>query len=284
MYRFIFFASNVVCQVTNKQLEFTVDKIRISRPQFQKIFLNMHYNKSKLLMKNILLVAAVICISIVKLSAQNVDPWITKAYKELYNRTPTTDESNIKNYNNGTWNNYCELVSYVAGYNNNRSGSYLKGDPWLFKAYCELYNRVPTVWELNIKNYNNGSWNSYEELKNYIRQYFASLSSNRLEVKVGKVRSATTIADMAAVFLLDGRVVAIDLIGNDAGSLKAVGGPELISKGVTGVIGQNGASLISDDGSTLKNLQGVSFSGYSLKSEQGAKKIKTAGKTTLVIF
>ena len=33
----------------------------------------------------------------------------------------------------------------------------LKGDPWIFNAYKDLYNRQPNAWELNIKNYNKGS-------------------------------------------------------------------------------------------------------------------------------
>ena len=102
------------------------------------------------------------------LHAQNCDPWITKAYTQLYGRGPTGDECNIKNYHNGSWNSYCELVGYIAGYNRNRSSTTgVKGDPWIFQAYCELYNRTPTALEVNIGNYNQGSWNNYGELKNY---------------------------------------------------------------------------------------------------------------------
>jgi len=106
--------------------------------------------------------------------AQNCDPWIQKAYLEIFKRNPTTQECNIKNYNNGSWNSYCELVSYVAAYKR-------AGDPWIFKAYCELYNRVPSTSESNIYNYNNGSWHSYDQLKAYISNFQKGMVKERTE-------------------------------------------------------------------------------------------------------
>lgn len=53
-------------------------------------------------------------------------------------------------------------------------GSFVRAqncDPWIVQAYKEYYQRTPSATECNIKNYNNGSWNSYEELKGYIRKY-----------------------------------------------------------------------------------------------------------------
>jgi hypothetical protein len=44
-------------------------------------------------------------------------------------------------------------------------------DPWIVQIYKELYNASPTAKECDIKNYNNGSWKSYNELKGYIKQY-----------------------------------------------------------------------------------------------------------------
>ena len=236
-------------------------------------------------MKRILLFALLACsLSASELVAQtSVDPWITKAYSELYKRTPNAEESKIANYNNGSWNSYPELLSYIVAYNNNKGGSHIKGDPWIFRAYYENYNRIPIPWELNIRNYNNGSWNNYDELKKFITEYQNALVVNRLQVVMATVKSVAKLAETAAVFILDGKPVAANLIGNDAGSLKAVGGNELKAKGITALIDMNGATLISDDGSTLKNLKGVQFSGYGLMSEEGAKKIRTAGKTTLVI-
>jgi hypothetical protein len=236
-------------------------------------------------MRKIFLLVLFVSASFVSvLNAQAVDPWITKAYKDIYDKTPNAEESKIANYNNGTWSSYCELVSHIVTYNNSKSGSHIKGDPWIFKAYCELYNRVPTRWEINIKNYNNGSWASYDELKKFIQEYFSSLKANNLEVKMAKPQGAKSVTDLAVVFLIDGKIEAADLIGNDAGSLTALGGEELKAKGITKLIGMDGATLISDDGSTLKSLAAVNFLGaYTVQSGDGSKTIKTSGKTTLVI-
>lgn len=44
-------------------------------------------------------------------------------------------------------------------------------DPWIIQAYGELFGRKPTAAECNISNYNNGSWNNYDQLKGYIKAY-----------------------------------------------------------------------------------------------------------------
>jgi hypothetical protein len=235
-------------------------------------------------MKQFILLAGLVIAMLTSVTAQSVDPWITKAYNEIYKRTPSTAEANIKNYNNGTWSSFPELVSYIVAYNNKKAGAHIKGDPWVFQAYYEMYNRTPIEWELNIKNYNNGSWSNYDELKKFITEYQNALVINRLKVVMAKVKAATAFAEMAAVFIQDGKVIAADLIGNDAGSILVVGGQALAAKGATALIGLDGVKLISDDGSTIKSLQGVNFSGFGLQSEEGAKKIKTAGKTTLIIY
>ncbi|ANE52140.1 hypothetical protein [Flavisolibacter tropicus] len=97
------------------------------------------------------------------------DPWIVKAYKQLYNRTPSADECNIRNYNNGSWSNYNELETYIKNYNNAKTTT--SCDPWIVKAYQELYRRTPSAQECNTRNYNNGSWNNYNELVTYIKNY-----------------------------------------------------------------------------------------------------------------
>ncbi|HYH15556.1 MAG TPA: hypothetical protein VD794_10060, partial [Flavisolibacter sp.] len=99
------------------------------------------------------------------------DPWIIKAYQELYRRTPSATECNIRNYNNGSWNNYNELVSYIKKYNSQAAAPSANCDPWIVQIYKSEFGREPNATECNIKNYNNGSWASYDQLKSYIRQY-----------------------------------------------------------------------------------------------------------------
>jgi len=99
------------------------------------------------------------------------DPWIVQAYKELYGRTPNANECNIRHYNNGSWNSYSELVMYIKKFNGQASATPANCDPWIQDIYKKEFGREPDATECNIKNYNNGSWNSYDELKGYIHQY-----------------------------------------------------------------------------------------------------------------
>ncbi len=52
--------------------------------------------------------------------AQNCDPWIVSIYKQLYNRQPSSEECNIKNYNNGSWSGYEQLTGYVKKYQDDK--------------------------------------------------------------------------------------------------------------------------------------------------------------------
>lgn len=100
------------------------------------------------------------------------DPWITKAYQKLYGRNPNNNayEWDKNNYNGGKWSSYCELVGHIVMYNNRKNG--IKTDPWIYRAYCELYNeKVPTGNELTTTNYNGGQWANYDVLKNAIQNY-----------------------------------------------------------------------------------------------------------------
>ena len=112
--------------------------------------------------------------------AQNCDPWIVQIYKQLYNRTPSAEECNIRNYNNGSWNNYDQLVSYIKAYNSQKSTASTPSpaaancDPWIVQIYKQLYGRGPSAEECNIRNYNGGSWSSYEQLTGLVKNYVTS--------------------------------------------------------------------------------------------------------------
>ncbi|HEV7330651.1 MAG TPA: hypothetical protein VGN63_06375 [Flavisolibacter sp.] len=206
--------------------------------------------------------------------AQSCDPWITQAYKQLYGRTPSTAECNIRNYNSGSWSSYAELVGYIAGHNRYKSGNFLKGDPWIFQAYVELYNRIPNAWEVNIQNYNNGSWGSYAELKNYIKQYQNAMSKNGIKTNVGKLNNNT-----AVVFTdNNNNVLAVDLVKLDGGQVISAGGGNVISAGGGNVISVGGGNLTIN-----QSTPGVSFGGDRTIQSTGTKVVATAGKTKLVI-
>lgn len=146
----------------------------------------------------------------------------------------------------------------------------LKGDPWIFKAYQELYFRKPNAWELNIYNYNQGSWNNYEELKTYITRFQSSLASNGISISTLVFNKSQTVA----LFNKGGKSIAVDLISNDGGSIVAQGGGNLVAQG--------GGNLVAQGGGNIQDLQGVGFQNvYKLLS--GQKVIASSGKSALVL-
>lgn len=207
--------------------------------------------------------------------AQSCDPWITKVYKQLYGRNPSTAECNIKNYNNGSWSNYCELTGFIAGYNRNRSGISLKGDPWIFQAYCELYGRAPQLWELNIQNYNNGSWANYGELKAFIQEAQKDWASNNLRPLAG----TTNTGKPATVFVdPNNTLLAIDLVSPEGGAVIAPGGANVIAAGGGNAVAAGGANFQFNS-----NTPGISFGSDRIIHSAGTRVIQTAGKTKLVL-
>lgn len=166
-------------------------------------------------------------------------------------------------------------------FNFNADAQKLTGDPWIFQMYKELYNRQPSAWELNIKNYNLGSWNNYGELKTYVQQYQNSMTSKKLTVTVKSIDNKKS----AAIFHQNGVPAAGSFINNDSGSLIGNDGAGLIGNDAAGLIGIDAATLIGIDAATLKNLPGVSFGivGTRYLGSSGIKVIPTSGRGTLVI-
>jgi hypothetical protein len=136
-----------------------------------------------------------------------------------------------------------------------------KADPWIIQAYKEMYGRQPTTWELNINNYNLGSWNNYPELKRYVQEYQSSMQNNGYTVSLKALANNQT----RVTFLQNGTAVAAGLIGNDAGSL----------------VGNDGASLIGND---VAGLAAISFADVSTKFTQasGIKYVKASGRGRIV--
>lgn len=238
--------------------------------------------------------------------AQKCDPWITQAYQQLYGRGASASECNIRNYNNGSWSSYPELVGFIAGFNRNKPGDFLKGDPWIFRAYMELYNRAPIAWELNIQNYNNGSWSNYNNLKGYIQQYHAALQSNGLAIKAGVLNGKPVAVLMDEK---NNQALAINLVTNDGGQLIAAGGGNVVSAGGGNVVSAGGGNVVSAGGGNVvsagggnlisagggnlmsitsnltiqRNLAGITFGSARQVMSAGSKVIATAGQTKLVI-
>lgn len=118
------------------------------------------------------------------------DAWVTSAVKEVTGREPNgsgnSGDCNIYNYGNGSWNSYDDLKNKVRTYFSQRavlnqtatqSTSGQCNDAWVTSAVKEVTGHAPNgsgnSGDCNIYNYGNGSWNSYDDLKNKVKTYFA---------------------------------------------------------------------------------------------------------------
>ncbi|HEY0667962.1 MAG TPA: hypothetical protein VGD22_07290 [Sphingobacteriaceae bacterium] len=251
------------------------------------------------------------------LAQSNCDPWIVSIYKQLYNRQPSADECNIRNYNNGSWSSYQQLTGFIKGYQSSRSGgsssalspSMVTGDPWIMEIYQKTYGRRPNSWELNIRNYNNGSWSSYDELAGYIRQFQKSLSDNGLVIETALLNDRYNLVaikkgnEYLSANILEnkgGNVVAAggaNVISAGGANVVSAGGANVVSAGGANVVAAGGGNVISAGGANLRysvastgaprisvspGLLGAGFgSGYSIQS--GAKlQVKTSGNGSIV--
>ena len=207
--------------------------------------------------------------------AQNCDPWIIKAYQELYRKTPSAEECNIHNYNNGSWNNYNELVSYIKAYKkksaNTTSNATVKGDPWIIQIYNELYNRTPSAWEVNIQNYNGGSWNNYNELKKYIQDFQSALRKLNVDITVKDAGNGNAVAFLTE----NGQAKAVAMVSSNGGQVIAAGGGNVIAAG--------GGNVISPGGANLQDLAAMNFGSRYTVQSAGTKVIPTSGKGAIII-
>ena len=221
-------------------------------------------------------------------SAQNCDPWIVQAYNELYGEAATPAECNIRNYNNGSWNSYKELQGYIQSYVARTNASFvgsegvtLSGDPFIIRIYQKLYSRYPNAWELNIRNYNNGSWNNYGHLKSLIQAYQNSLSQQHVEIK-----TAAYNGNLVTGFFIDGKQVAVNVVSAGGGNVVSAGGANAVAAGGANVVSAGGANVVSAGGANIminRNMAGVSFGGgRSIQSTSG-RSIRTSGSGSLII-
>lgn len=223
--------------------------------------------------KNLFSFCAFILLSVMA-NAQSCDPWIIKAYQQLYGRGPSAEECNIRNYNNGSWNNYNELVSYIKSFKSkksNTSSAAVQGDPWIFQAYRELYNRTPSAWEVNIQNYNGGSWSNYNELKKYVQDFQNSLRKLNMDIKTVDAGNGKAIAFLTE----NGQAKAVALVNLNGGQVVAAGGANVVSAG--------GANVVSAGGANLQNLAAMNFGSRYTVQAAGSRVVPTSGKGAIIV-
>ena len=128
-------------------------------------------------------------------------------------------------------------------------------DPWVSSAvtnYKGVVNGVGNFGECNAQMYNNGSWNSYQELFDGVKTAFQNMRGN---VTISK----TTM-------------------GNGNFKIVTDGGSGFVE---TKMITSDGASVITNDGATVIASGGGNFSGMST-TDGNEKRIKL-GKSVLII-
>lgn len=161
----------------------------------------------------------------------------------------------------------------------NLNAQKLKGDPWIFNAYQELYQRQPSAWELNIKNYNSGSWNNYDELRKYVKMYQISLRNSNLTVSTTILKSGNVIA----LFNQNGRSIAANLISQDGGGIIASGGGNIIASGGGNIVASGGGNIVASGGGNFAALKGVFFGSKYSTLSVGTTIIPASGNGALII-
>ena len=134
------------------------------------------------------------------------------------------------------------------------------GDPWIKKVFNVTWGRDPTALEYNITRYNNGHWNNYNELMNYIyetqkNEYQASITY-KYSQKIFKNNQV-----VVGVFK-GGTQIATALITNDGGSIVASGGGNMISPNGGSIVASGGGNIVASGGgniAVMPTTKGVYF-------------------------
>jgi hypothetical protein len=151
----------------------------------------------------------------------------------------------------------------------------LTGDPWIFNAYNDLYRRQPNALELNIHNYNNGTWGSYTELKQYVQDFQNSLRNQNITIAIGSTRNS---GQLVAGLVINGQLVAASIVAAGGGNIVAAGGGNIVAAG--------GGNIVAAGGGNFKvstSTAGLSFGSNMGVLALGARRIPTSGKGAFVI-
>ena len=151
----------------------------------------------------------------------------------------------------------------------------IKGDPWIFNAYQDLYNRKPNAWEVNIKNYNKGSWGNYGDLKKYVAAYQAGLSAKGVTINTYFIPGTET---SLVCFNRNGKQVAINIVSNDGGKVLQAGGLSISSLPVANQV----ANLLASTIKQFSPLLGAFFGGKYTVQAAGTTVIPTSGDGALI--
>jgi hypothetical protein len=144
-------------------------------------------------------------------------------------------------------------------------------DPWITQAYRALYSRIPTDFEYNIHNYNDGHWNTYNDLATYIVQFQNAQKTAGCTIKCISLGNCKSVAELD----INGLARAVDIISQDGGSLVAQGGGNLVAQGA--------GNIVTNASSNLQNLPGFKFGAATARATASGAVIKTSGSGAIII-
>lgn len=175
---------------------------------------------------------------------------------------------------------YFAVIIFTLFFFSNVSAQTISGDPLIFKAYKELYNRQPNALEINLKNYNAGSWNDYEELKKNVQEFQTSLQQSGLTLSTVYVNNVAIVG-----IRQNGHQIAVAALSLNGGKILASGGAEIV-KGAAGyIVSGSGGNLTGQDGLGIiinSKMGGISFGMPNTLSTENIKVVRS-GKGALII-
>ena len=147
-----------------------------------------------------------------------------------------------------------------------------KGDPFIVKAYKELYKRSPNIWELNIFNYNNGSWSSYEYARKYVQDFQTSMQRQNVKFAFGPAKSKSQVV---VGLIVNNQLIAADVIGTAGGYIVTSGGSNVIKQGGT---------KVTLDGKSFKiTPETAGFSFGAADAPKGTQRFLTTGPGAILV-
>ena len=173
----------------------------------------------------------------------------------------------------------CAAFSFTAGANSKNllstTSLSVPPNPMIIQAYKEIYHRKPNTWELNVHNYNNGSWKTYPELKGYVQQFQTALKKQKLAIAVGLTKNT---GQSAVGFAVNNKLIGADIAADVNGEIIAEGGPKVTAQMGTLVVAEDGRNYV-----IVPELSGVNFGTTKDMPKPGEKHFATSGNGVLII-
>jgi len=157
------------------------------------------------------------------------------------------------------------------------------GDPWIKKVFNDTWGRDPQGMEWNIKNYNDGHWNSYTELMKAIYEYRKNTESAGISYKYS---AKTYNGNLVAAIYQNGIQLGVSIISTNGCGIVAQGGGNIVAQGGGNIVAQGGGNIVAQGGGNIQikpDSKGFFVGSSYTVMAAGGIKIKTSGSGALII-